>query len=80
VRPARIAVVGGGITGLTAAYRLRSLLGSAAQITLIEGARRLGGAVRTVPLGDLPLDVGAEAFLVRRPEATALVEELGLGE
>jgi oxygen-dependent protoporphyrinogen oxidase len=80
VRPARIAVVGGGITGLTAAYRLRSLLGPAAQITLIEGARRLGGAVRTVSLGDLPLDVGAEAFLVRRPEATALVEELGLGQ
>jgi protoporphyrinogen/coproporphyrinogen III oxidase len=76
---ARIAVVGGGITGLAAAYRLRTLLGPAAEIVLIEGAQRLGGALRTVELGGLTLDVGAEAFLVRRPEAAALAEELGLG-
>ncbi|MFN2495562.1 MAG: protoporphyrinogen oxidase [Pseudonocardiaceae bacterium] len=72
-------VVGGGITGLAAAYRLRMLLGPAAEIVLIECSRRLGGALRTVELGGLVLDVGAEAFLVRRPEAVALVEELGLG-
>jgi oxygen-dependent protoporphyrinogen oxidase len=46
---------------------------------LIEGSRRLGGALRTVELGGLALDVGAEAFLVRRPEALGLIEELGLG-
>ncbi|MGH3846357.1 MAG: protoporphyrinogen oxidase, partial [Pseudonocardiaceae bacterium] len=77
---ARVAVVGGGISGLTAAYRLRRLLGPADEIVLIEGSQRLGGALRTVVLGGLPLDVGAEAFLVRRPEAVSLVEELGLGE
>jgi oxygen-dependent protoporphyrinogen oxidase len=63
---------------LAAAYRLRRLLGPAAEITLIEGSRRLGGALRTVELAGLALDVGAEAFLVRRPEAAVLVEELGL--
>ncbi|HKR49386.1 MAG TPA: FAD-dependent oxidoreductase, partial [Pseudonocardiaceae bacterium] len=75
----RVAVVGGGISGLTAAYRLRTLLGPAAEIVLVEGSRRLGGALRTVEVADLPLDVGAEAFLIRRPEAIGLIEELGLG-
>ncbi|MGH3898052.1 MAG: protoporphyrinogen oxidase [Pseudonocardiaceae bacterium] len=74
----RVAVVGGGISGLTAAYRLRTLLGPAAEIVLVEGSRRLGGALRTVELGGLALDVGAEAFLMRRPEAVGLIEELGL--
>jgi oxygen-dependent protoporphyrinogen oxidase len=74
----RVAVVGGGISGLTAAYRLRKLLGPNAEIVLVEGSRRLGGALRTVELGGLALDVGAEAFLMRRPEAVSLIEELGL--
>lgn len=75
-----VAVIGGGISGLAAAYRLRRLLGSGARITLIEGSPRLGGAVRTAELGGTPYDMGAEAFLVRRPEAAALVTELGLGD
>jgi protoporphyrinogen/coproporphyrinogen III oxidase len=75
----RVAVVGGGLSGLAAAYRLRTLLGPAVEIVLVEGSRRLGGALRTVELGGVALDVGAEAFLMRRPEAHALVEELGLG-
>ncbi len=75
----RVAVVGGGVSGLAAAYRLRRLLGPSAEIVLIEGSQRLGGALRTVELGGLALDVGAEAFLMRRPEAAALVAELGLG-
>lgn len=72
-------MVGGGISGLAAAYRLRTLLGPTVEIVLVEGSRRLGGALRTVELGGVALDVGAEAFLVRRPEALGLVEELGLG-
>ncbi|MGH3697547.1 MAG: protoporphyrinogen oxidase [Pseudonocardiaceae bacterium] len=75
---ARVAVVGGGISGLAAAYRLRTLLGPDAEIVLIDGSRRFGGALRTVELAGLALDVGAEAFLMRRPEAVSLIEELGL--
>lgn len=75
-----VAVVGGGICGLAAAYRLRRLLGREALITLIEGSPRLGGAVRTVELAGTPFDMGAEAFLVRRPEAAALASELGLDD
>jgi oxygen-dependent protoporphyrinogen oxidase len=71
-------VVGAGISGLTAAYRLRTLLGPTVEIVLVEGSRRLGGALRTVELAGLPLDVGAEAFLMRRPEAVRLIDELGL--
>ncbi|MEV1293447.1 protoporphyrinogen oxidase [Pseudonocardia sp. NPDC049635] len=74
----RVAVVGGGISGLAAAHRLRTLLGPAARITLLEQRGRLGGVLRTVDLAGVPFDVGAEAFLVRRPEMLDLLDELGL--
>jgi oxygen-dependent protoporphyrinogen oxidase len=73
-----VAVVGGGISGLVAAYRLRQLLGASARITLLEQTDRLGGKLRTVSLAGTRYDLGAEAFLNRRPEATALIAELGL--
>ncbi|WP_431876866.1 protoporphyrinogen oxidase [Amycolatopsis sacchari] len=76
----RVAVVGGGISGATAAYRLRQRLGDAAELTLFESDDRLGGKLRTIELAGTPYDVGAEAFLARRPEALALVEETGLGD
>ena len=73
----RVAVVGGGISGLAAAHRLRGLLPEAA-ITVLEQRDRLGGALRTVDLAGVPFDVGAEGFLMRRPEVPALLDELGL--
>lgn len=76
----RIAIVGGGISGLTAAYRLRRALGSDAHIDLFEATARLGGVLHTATVGDRPVDVGAEAFIVRRPEALELVTELGLAD
>jgi oxygen-dependent protoporphyrinogen oxidase len=76
----RVAVVGGGISGVTAAYRLRAALGDAATITLFESAERLGGKLRTVELAGQAYDVGAEAFLARRPEAVALIAETGLAD
>lgn len=77
-RTAHVAVVGGGISGLAAAHRLRALLGPDARITVLERADRLGGVLHTVDLAGAAYDVGAEAFLVRRPEATDLLAELGL--
>jgi oxygen-dependent protoporphyrinogen oxidase len=71
-------VVGGGISGLVAAYRLRVTLGDDADITLFEPADRLGGVLRTERLGGQPIDIGAEAFVARRPEVPALLAELGL--
>jgi oxygen-dependent protoporphyrinogen oxidase len=71
-------VVGGGISGLTAAYRLRRVAGDEANITLFDPADRLGGVLRTEQVGGVSIDVGAEAFVVRRPEMPALLAELGL--
>ena len=73
----RVAVVGGGVSGLAAAHRLRTLLPAAA-IVVLEQRDRLGGVLRTVDLAGVPYDVGAEAFLARRPEVPALLDELGL--
>lgn len=71
-------VVGGGISGLVAAYRLRVAAGPDASITLFDPADRLGGVLRTERIGGQPMDVGAEAFVARRPEVPALLAELGL--
>jgi oxygen-dependent protoporphyrinogen oxidase len=71
-------VVGGGISGLTAAYRLRQSAGDDATITLFDPADRLGGVLRTEQVAGVSVDVGAEAFIVRRPEMPALLAELGL--
>ncbi|GAA2967367.1 protoporphyrinogen oxidase [Actinokineospora diospyrosa] len=76
----RVAVVGGGISGLAAAHRLRALLGPTAEITVVEQADRLGGKIRTTELAGRRFDVGAEAYLARRPEVSALLAELGLAD
>jgi protoporphyrinogen/coproporphyrinogen III oxidase len=76
---ASYAIVGGGISGLVAAFRLRVAAGPDASITLFDPADRLGGVLRTERVGGQLLDVGAEAFLARRPEVPALLAELGLG-
>jgi protoporphyrinogen/coproporphyrinogen III oxidase len=70
--------VGGGISGLTAAYRLRAAAGDDATITLFDPGDRLGGVLRTEQVGGRPMDLGAEAFVLRRPEMPALLAELGL--
>lgn len=75
---ARYCVVGGGISGLVAAYRLRMIAGPDASITLLDPADRLGGVLRTERVGNQAVDVGAEAFVARRPEVPALLAELGL--
>ena len=72
-------IVGGGISGLVAAYRLRVSAGPDASITLFDPADRLGGVLRTERVGGQLMDVGAEAFVARRPEVPALLAELGLG-
>ncbi|MEE6139540.1 protoporphyrinogen oxidase [Mycobacterium sp. 050128] len=73
-------VVGGGISGLTAAYRLRMAAGDDANITLFDPGQRLGGILRTEQLGGRPVDLGAEAFVLRRPEVPELLAELGLSD
>ena len=76
----RFCVVGGGISGLVAAYRIRIALGDRADITIFDPADRLGGVLRTEQLVGAPVDIGAEAFIARRPEVPALLAELGLAD
>jgi oxygen-dependent protoporphyrinogen oxidase len=77
----RVAVVGGGISGLAAAWELSGGAGSLAdppEIVVLEGSDRIGGLLRSMDFGDRVVDMGADAFLGRRPEAVELCRELGL--
>ncbi|HTY27831.1 MAG TPA: NAD(P)-binding protein, partial [Mycobacterium sp.] len=65
-------IVGGGISGLVAAYRIRAAVGDDATVIVFDPADRLGGILRTERLSGQPMDIGAEAFVVRRPEVPAL--------
>ncbi|NNH71174.1 protoporphyrinogen oxidase [Nocardia uniformis] len=76
----RVAVVGGGISGLVAAYRLRMALGLDAELVLVERSGRIGGILRTTDIAGDPVDLGAEAFVGRRPEIPELMRELGISE
>jgi len=73
----RVAVVGGGITGLTVALRLRRAE-PPIDVVALESADRAGGELRTVEVGGIELDAGADSFFGRKPEATELCRELGL--
>lgn len=76
---ARVVVVGGGISGLAAAWRLSRTPGIA-EVIVLEGAAQVGGKLRLGEVGGLVVDVGAESVLARRPEAVALITEAGLGD
>ena len=73
----RIAVIGGGITGLAAAHRLT--VEHQLDTVVFEGATRLGGRIDSSTFaGVRHLDSAADAFLARVPEAVALEVELDL--
>lgn len=75
---AHVLIVGGGVSGLAAAHRLRTTLGPDARLTVVEASRTLGGKLAALEIGGRRVDVGAEAFLARRPEAADRLAELGL--
>jgi len=72
-----VLVVGGGITGLTAAYTLGR---AGIPTTLVEAADRLGGKVRTESIDGFLVESGPDSFISYRPAALELARELGLGE
>ena len=74
----RVVVVGGGVTGLTTAYRLVQR-DPALDVVVLEASDRPGGKLRSILAGDLSLPAGADAFLARKPGAVELCRELGLG-
>jgi oxygen-dependent protoporphyrinogen oxidase len=78
----RLVIVGGGITGLSAA---RAALaqgrekGREVSITVLERAPRFGGKMVTERVDGYLLDGGPDSWVVTKPQATALVKALGLG-
>lgn len=74
----RVAVVGGGISGLAAAWFLRRALGPDAEIVVLEKQPAVGGHLRVSEVAGLPIDEGAESLLARRPEAVDLASAVGL--
>ena len=70
-----VAVVGGGISGLSAAYELHR---RHVPFVLLEKSRRLGGVIRTDRAGDFTIDAGPDSLLIHKPAAVELCAELGL--
>jgi len=74
----RIAVIGGGITGLAAAH---AALAGGAHVTLFEAGAHPGGVIRTTPFAGHPaIDEAADAFLARVPWAVQLARAVSLGD
>ncbi len=73
----RIVIVGGGIGGLAAAWRLRAAQPSA-RITVLDAGGRMGGVVQTRNGDGLVLELGPDSLIRTKPAAIALITDLGL--
>jgi oxygen-dependent protoporphyrinogen oxidase len=80
-RPRRVAVIGGGISGLAAAHRLVERgreTGQAVEVRLFEGSTRIGGVIRTERGDGFVIEAGPDSFLSEKPAALRLCERLGI--
>jgi oxygen-dependent protoporphyrinogen oxidase len=78
-----VVVIGGGITGLTASYRLCRAVQThdlPFDVTLLEASDRLGGVIATDQTQDFLLERGPDCFISSKPWGIQLCEELELGE
>ncbi|MCA1030929.1 protoporphyrinogen oxidase [Bacillus timonensis] len=79
----RVAIIGGGITGLTAAYYLQKEIKEknlAIDCCLLEASHRLGGKIQTVVKDGFVIERGPDSFLARKQSAARLVNEVGLSD
>ena len=77
----RIAIIGGGIAGLSAAYELalQQQAGAPIEFMLFEATSRLGGIVETVRRDGFVIECGPDSWVTEKPWARDLAIELGLG-
>jgi len=78
----RIAIVGGGISGLSAAFTLEELRRAGADVDyrLYESSPRLGGVLRTEEVDQCLVEAGPDSFVTEKPWAADLCRSLGLGD
>jgi oxygen-dependent protoporphyrinogen oxidase len=78
----RIAIIGGGIAGLAAAYELEQarVTGKPVEYTLYESRDRLGGSLASEVVNGSVLEQGPDSFLTEKPAAIELCRELGIGD
>ena len=79
----RAIVIGGGITGLAACYRLQreaAQRGIPVDVTLLEATERVGGVIHTEHRDGFLLEHGPDAFISTKPAAKTLCEELGIAD
>jgi len=77
VKPRRVAVVGGGISGLAAAHRLITLE-PATEVTLFEASSRVGGILQTDRIDGYMVERSADNFVTNFPWGLDLCRELGI--
>ena len=73
----KVCIVGGGITGLSAAYYLTK---EGIPVDLYEASDRVGGKVKTYRKNGFVIEQGAESYISRKPELTDLAVEIGMEE
>jgi protoporphyrinogen/coproporphyrinogen III oxidase len=78
----RIAIIGGGISGLSAAYALeeRRLRGVPVEYVLFEASSRLGGVLVTDHVQGCLVEAGPDSFLTEKPWAIELCKKLDLAD
>ena len=79
----RIAIIGGGLTGLAAAQRLQEVAREHRAepiVTVLEASPRLGGLVGTISRDGYLIDTGADSFITNKPGALQLCQRLGLND
>ena len=78
----RIAIVGGGISGLSAAYAVeqKSRAGFDVDYVLYEASPQLGGVLRTETVDGCVVEAGPDSFVTEKPWAADLCRELGIGD
>jgi oxygen-dependent protoporphyrinogen oxidase len=78
----RIAIIGGGISGLAAAFALeeRRRAGAEVEYVLYESSSQLGGVLRTEHIDGCVVEAGPDSFVSEKPWAADLARALGLGD
>jgi protoporphyrinogen/coproporphyrinogen III oxidase len=79
----KVVVIGGGITGMTAAYFLQKEIKEKSlplEVKLIESSNRLGGVIQTIRKDGFIIEKGPDSIVVTKKSGLKLIEEIGLKE